>query len=85
MKTAEQIAEYLREQDWFSAYIDNLKRKDLKPLAGGTYEDHISGRKGLCTISNAFYWTKTEQGNEFWSDIDDEFVKWWDNDQEDIQ
>ena len=65
MKTAKEIEEWLKKQPWINKFKENVIEQIMKGQA----------RSG--TICNTFYWTKTPEGDTFWRDINDEFLKWY--------
>ena len=39
----------------------------------------LSGQAGLLTISKAFCWGTTEEGFDFWKEVDEKFTDWFED------
>lgn len=74
MKTSEQIKEWLERQLWYEQYKTNLFWENDSSLVSRKY---LSGDEGGLTISKAFYWRDTEEGFDFWNDVNKKFVDWF--------
>ena len=73
MKTQEQIKEWLERQPWYEQYKTNLLQESDSSLE---LRECLLGQAGLLTISKAFCWGTTEEGFDFWNDVDSKFTKW---------
>lgn len=74
MKTQKQIKEWLEKQTWYEQYKTNLFRESDSSLES---MEHLLGRAGLLTISKAFCWGMTEEGFDFWNEVDEKFTDWF--------
>ena len=77
MKTAEQIKEYLKTQDWFKLYIFNTIKDDNHSDIVEHIVLALNGKYLTNTISSAFIWDNTPEGHTYWNLIDVEFRKWY--------
>lgn len=75
-KTEKEIEDYLKEQDWFSNLIENMKNENNGTLSG-TANSLLKGEFGKETILYAFDWNETKEGFHFWRRIDKSFRKWF--------
>lgn len=74
MKTPEQIDEWLRSQEWFNHYTFNV----VDYYGGIDFAGElISGQFGRNTIILAFPWYKSNEGRNFWSKINRQFLDWY--------
>lgn len=69
MKTKEQIDKWLKKQDWFDKFVENLEDKD--------YDKYLKLDNLSNFISGAFIWIDTPEGSDYWSRIDSTFIKWF--------
>lgn len=76
MKTPEQIKEWLERQPWYEQYKTNLFQQSDSSLES---RECLSGQAGLHTISGAFCWQITEEGFDFWNDVDRKFMDWFED------
>lgn len=76
MKTQEQIKEWLEIQPWYEQYKTNLFRQSDSSLES---RECLSGQAGLLTISKAFCWGTTEEGFDFWNEVDEKFTYWFED------
>lgn len=72
MKTPKEIEEWLKEQEWFPQF-----EKNVKELNEEGARRILSGEAGYNTISGAFLWDKSQEGEEYWEARDDEFMEWY--------
>lgn len=70
-KSKEDIAKYLYTQEWFPKYVANII------IQSKCFEEIITGIYGSDSIDVAFTWALTEEGWEFWHQIDLDFHKWY--------
>lgn len=75
MKTADEIKEWLRKQDWFGAFVKNVEEYYYND---GMLSDIINGKRGRTTILEAFTWRDTEEGRDFWCNIEKQYLEWYD-------
>ena len=78
MKTQEQIKEWLERQPWYENYRTNLLRESDSSFES---RECLSGYAGLLTISKAFCWGTTEEGFDFWNEVDGKFTDWFDREE----
>lgn len=78
MKTQEQIKEWLERQPWYEQYKTNLFQQSDSSLESRKY---LSGQAGFHTISKAFCWGTTEEGFDFWNEVDEKFTDWFDREE----
>ena len=84
MKTKEEVAEWLKKQEW----VEQFKNGIIKTLTGrGREKNYIknfiieatSGAWLYDTISDAFVWSETKEGHLFWKKVNKEFLNWYNN------
>lgn len=69
-----EIKKWLKTRDWYEKYVNNLKVE---------YQDiyqrqkFLSGENDTSTISAAFCYRDTPEGIEYWSQIEEQFLKWY--------
>ena len=73
MKTPEEIREWLQKQKWYPQFVDNLKNQ----RESAPYEHILCGILKERTISSAFRWGFTPEGFYFWNYIENQFLKWY--------
>jgi hypothetical protein len=74
-------SEWILKQPWLSQFVDNCMAGGNTPAMTLSY---LLGNESPCTVNEAFYWAKTPEGRDFWSNIDDEMsdisiVEDWDD------
>lgn len=72
MKTPKQIKNWLKAQDWYPQFEKNVKElneEDAQLILYGEVEEF--------TISGAFWWHDSSEGDEYWEARDDEFMEWY--------
>lgn len=74
MKTADEIKGWLRKQDWFGAFVKNIEEYYHND---DMLSDIINGEHGRTTILVAFTWRDTEEGHDFWRNIENKFLFWY--------
>lgn len=80
MKTEQEIKAWLEIRRWFNKFKRNLEKEaklhqDLPKFT----DDVLEGRWGYMTISGAFRWRNTSEGENYWKRRDIEFLAWLDN------
>lgn len=73
-KTSDEIRSYLKKQKWYESFRNHVKH------SVGPVSRHLSilfGKVGEDTISAAFPWDKTLEGDLFWIRVDSNFRKWY--------
>ena len=68
------IKKWLKERDWYNRYVDNLK---VEYQNINQRQKFLLGDKGAYTISAAFLYTDTQEGSEYWSKVEEQFLKWY--------
>lgn len=68
------IKKWLKERDWYNRYVDNLKveYQDISQR-----QKFLFGDKGTNTISAAFLYRDTPEGTEYWTKVEEQFLKWY--------
>jgi hypothetical protein len=61
-------------RDWYERYVENLKieYQDISQR-----QKFLLGDKGVYTISAAFCYMDTPEGTEYWSKVEEQFLKWY--------
>ena len=80
MKTKEQIARWLGKQPWFSTFSRRAFEGDCPMGVNAVLCLH--GHYLERTITDAFFWWQTPEGYIYWEHINNEFIRWFDNDGE---
>lgn len=62
-------SEWILKQPWLSQFVDNCVAIETSPDRILAY---LLGAESYSTIFNAFTWSSTPEGEDFWSEIDDE-------------
>lgn len=73
MRTAEEIREWLENNGVYEAYKKNVLSIQEKSKQG----QFISCSAGVCTISGAFSWCESIEGEGYWEEINDMFIPWY--------
>jgi len=69
MKNVVLFFEFLQERNLFDVFIKNVKRADV------LYNHPIESDIPHCFVSSYFTWSETEQGFDFWNDIEDAWIR----------
>lgn len=75
MRTPGEIEKWLKKQKWFDKFYDHCRKQhfyDLKFVEG-----IMSGNHGVETIMDAFKWCITDEGADYWYDVQKTFWKWY--------
>ena len=64
---ASKLAKWLRRQDWYNAYFDNLCACYNEPDDYYLVQSFCDGHEGEFTIEQAFNWKGTPEGVAFWT------------------
>lgn len=75
MKTPEQIKAWLEAQPWYEQFERNVMGGWLKTTK--EISRTFSGENGITTIALAFNWQISDEGFQFWYDIDEQFRNWY--------
>ena len=75
MKTPEQIKAWLEARPWYEQFKNNVMR-DWSNTSKGIKRT-LSGENGITTIALAFNWQISDEGFQFWDDIDEQFRNWY--------
>lgn len=78
MKTKEQIIEWLRSQEWYEAFAKNVSPVTVEE----DVEHDVEIRKDFQVIKSAFIWKATDEGYDFWHNVNREFIKWFNSDEQ---
>lgn len=79
MKTPEQIKEWLEDKPWYSKYKAHVLEKLC--YSHKTKDEILSRMKGKMTFLFAFSWKESDEGFDFWHDINNQFQKWLHDDE----
>lgn len=72
MRTSKEIRWYLKQQHWYKEYVrETSKFPDYIRMRA------VRGYFGIDTISEAFFWSDTPQGQNTWFHRDVLFVNWY--------
>ena len=79
MKSPEQIKAWLEAQPWYGAFRYYTQNKNVNHTASIKIDSEttLSGRRGDSTINLAFIWAETNEGYEFWKNVDALFFEWY--------
>ena len=74
LKTNAAVAKWLKKQEWYEAWIDNLNlfRDDPEVI-----NDFINGLFDEGTIIKGFPWRMTPEGDTFWAEVNKQFEAWY--------
>ena len=83
MKTPEQIKAWLEAQPWYELFKSYTLDEDANPhtdVDGFKYDSEktLSGIRGDSTIVSAFVWRRTNEGYDFWNNVNNQFYEWYD-------
>lgn len=73
MKKPEQIKEWLQQQEWYPQFRMNT----FACCGVRTAEKVLNGECLKGTILLSFDWRATEEGFDFWHNIEKQFLKWF--------
>lgn len=76
-KTARQVRRYLRRQPWYDSFRRLVWMEENRSIRDRIRT--LRGRDGGYTIIGAFDWTSSVQGFNGWSEVSNEFDKWYFN------
>lgn len=62
---------FLKQNNAYEKYMRSLNKK----YGGVSFESLIKTSDENCYVSNAFIWNRTPEGNLFWLEINDQWVK----------
>lgn len=63
---ARRLAKWMRKQDWYDAYFNNLCDCYGEPIEYALVQSFCDGHEGEFTIEQAFMWKTTPEGYAFW-------------------
>ena len=66
------VAKWLEKQEWFDAWVENMRQQDVENA-----EEYIRGFWGEITLVNSFIWLATPEGEDYWEDINKQFLEWY--------
>lgn len=64
---ARKLAKWLRRQDWFNQWFDNLCKCYPEPEDYGIVQSFCEGYEGEFTLEQAFNWKGSPEGLAFWT------------------
>ena len=90
MKTPEQIIQWLKDQriydkfiaNYYDKFIANYNRGVQHKMSVGVYlKRTVPANLFTC----AFVWHNTREGNRYWFNINNNFLKWLNNEKDNVQ
>ena len=78
MKTKEQIIEWLKSQEWYDAFAENISSKTVDEVI----EEYLKEESVIGIIDFAFIWENTDEGQDFWSSDNEKFLLWFESDEQ---
>lgn len=75
MKNRRKIARWLEQQEWYEAWIDNMNIQGY--LDPEQMNEYIYGLNDEHTIISSMVFTQTPEGQEFWDNVNQEFLDWY--------
>ena len=73
-RTRQAIAKWLKNQEWYEAFCDNMV---LQSRSTEQIYECINGLFYESTISGAFSWSFTPEGDDYWRNINNVFETWY--------
>lgn len=73
-RSSQAVAKWLREQEWYEAWIDNLT---LQEEDQNIIQWFIEGNVGSSTIQCSIVWYQTPEGDDYWREINRQFKEWY--------
>lgn len=73
-RTRQEIAKWLKKQEWYEAYCDNMV---FQSRSIETIYKYTNGFYDVDTIFGAFTWAFTPEGDEYWRKINKGFIAWY--------
>ena len=69
-RTTQECLNYIKQQPWYNSYKENIKQHSIVNSI-----EEISDRN---LISDAFYFSNTIEGSNYWCIINRKYLKWYD-------
>ena len=69
-RTTQECLNYIKQQPWYNSYKENIKRHSIVNSI-----EEINDRN---LISDAFYFSNTIEGSNYWYIINRKYLKWYD-------
>ena len=76
MKTKEQILEWLKAQEWYDAFAENISPETVENKVKRLVKEGQSRN----ILDGSFLWPGTDEGFTFWSNANKEFLHWFKSD-----
>lgn len=76
-KTPRQIKKWLKKQPWYNRFVYNMDNS-----RNSSYDHILSGNEGAFTIRISFIWKNSPEGHDFWENIDNQFIQWYNNEED---
>ena len=73
-RTSAAVAKWLEKQEWYEAWLDNM---NLQDLSENEKSQCINGYYGLGTIRGSIIWMITPEGDDYWDEINQQFIRWY--------
>ena len=71
-KEAKEVSRWLRRRLWFNRYKRNIIEENESRL-----DYFLSGNAGMTTLSAAFIYRDTPEGNRYWVKRERRFLRWY--------
>lgn len=68
------VAKWLREQEWYDAWVDNLELQEDDLAIVNWYK---AGHELEKTLTGSIIWHLTPEGDEYWRNINEQFKEWY--------
>lgn len=82
MKTPEQITDWLKGQRVYNKFVQNYNRGVRHRMTLAVYLKMTASEN---VITCAFVWHDTREGNRYWFNINNNFLKWLNNEKDNVQ
>lgn len=82
MKTPEQITDWLKGQRLYDKFVQNYNRGVRHRMTLAVYLKKTASEN---VITCAFVWHDTREGNRYWFNINNNFLKWLNNEKDNVQ
>lgn len=73
-RTKQATAKWLEKQQWYDDFIDNM---EIQAASREHIRKCISGEMEEFTITGAFNWILTPEGDCYWNSINKKFIEWY--------
>lgn len=74
MKSKRQVKEYIKSQEWYNSFVEELEKHMRMDV--DSYLREIVCKDSSNLLIGAFLWECTPQGVKYWGKIEKEYFKW---------